>query len=317
MDSKEIQISNLNMDIFKFKDDPAEVIGRSSNFLMWYDIANNAGDEYINNFDVSNGALNFAGLNKSVSYNLNSYASGYVESYSRSDNDLTFDLKRQQILFGGGPIYSTFSVKVNTNKQGSANDLIKYSTDGENILYAKIGFSDRDNAFVYSDNVNLYLGGDEHKDTLNFSLNHQTIDISGEKYLSIDDIDSRNSWGGNRLIGNSNDNVIYASLYGDGDQLWGGAGGNDTLVGGAGYDEFFYSAGSGNDVVQNANSDDVINLLGVSLSQISGVNVNLNEVNINFNDGGSLRVEGNSNVGYRLENQTYVCNQSTGEWSVK
>ena len=127
MDSKEIQISNLNMDIFKFKDDPAEVIGRSSNFLMWYDIANNAGDEYINNFDVSNGALNFAGLNNSVSYNLNSYASGYVESYSRSDNDLTFDLKRQQILFGGGPIYSTFSVKVNTNNQGSANDLIKYS----------------------------------------------------------------------------------------------------------------------------------------------------------------------------------------------
>ena len=116
------------------------------------------------------------------------------------------------------------------------------------------------------------------------------------------------------LIGGDNaDNQIYAGSGGS--SLWGGNGGADTLVGGSGYDEFFYSVGSGNDVVQNANSNDVINLLGVSLSQISGVNVNLNEVNINFNDGGSLRVEGNSNVGYRLENQIYVCNQSTGQWS--
>ena len=31
----------------------------------------------------------------------------------------------------------------------------------------------------------------------------------------------------------------------------------------------------------------------------------------------NLRVEGNSNVGYRLEGVTYAANQSTREWYVK
>ena len=75
--------------------------------------------------------------------------------------------------------------------------------------------------------------------------------------------------------------------------------------------------GSGVDVIQNTNSNDVINLLGVTLEQISGVDVNESAVSLSFIDGGNLRVEGNSGVGYKLGNEIYACNQSTKTWYTK
>ena len=118
------------------------------------------------------------------------------------------------------------------------------------------------------------------------------------------------------MIGADNaDNQIYAGNAGS--SLWGGNGGADTLTGGDGYDEFFFAMGSGNDVVQNAGDNDVINLLGVSLSQISGFNYDSSSVDLNFNDGGHLKVESTSSVGYRVENQTFYFNRSTNEWANK
>ena len=75
--------------------------------------------------------------------------------------------------------------------------------------------------------------------------------------------------------------------------------------------------GSGNDVIKNSNSTDIINLLGVSLEQITSVDVTVSEVNVNFVDGGNLKVEGNTSVGYKLGNTVYAVNQSTGEWFTK
>ena len=118
------------------------------------------------------------------------------------------------------------------------------------------------------------------------------------------------------LIGADNaDNQIYAGNAGS--SLWGGNGGSDVLTGGDGYDEFFYAIGSGNDVVKNAGSDDIVNLLEVSLEQISGVDVQANEVTLNFTDGGSLKVEGNSGTGYKLGDAVYTVDQNTGQWSQK
>lgn len=118
------------------------------------------------------------------------------------------------------------------------------------------------------------------------------------------------------LIGADNaDNQIYAGNAGS--SLWGGNGGSDVLTGGDGYDEFFYAIGSGNDVVKNAGSDDIVNLLEVSLEQISGVDVQANEVTLNFTDGGSLKVEGNSGTGYKLGDVVYTVDQNTGQWSQK
>ena len=115
--------------------------------------------------------------------------------------------------------------------------------------------------------------------------------------------------------GDNSNNQIFAGNGGS--SLWGGNGGADTLVGGDGYDEFFFAIGSGGDVIQNAGSNDVVNLLGVSLEQIAGVYVSPEQIHIDFTSGEFLQVKGITNVGYRLQGATYVCNQSTGEWLTK
>ena len=129
-------------------------------------------------------------------------------------------------------------------------------------------------------------------------------------------VDGRGKSQAEIMIGGDNsNNQIFAGNGGS--SLWGGNGGADTLVGGDGYDEFFFAIGSGGDVIQNAGSNDVVNLLGVSLEQIAGVYVSSEQIHIDFTSGEFLQVKGTTNVGYRLQGATYVCNQSTGEWSTK
>ena len=111
------------------------------------------------------------------------------------------------------------------------------------------------------------------------------------------------------------DNRIYAGNVGS--SLWGGFGGNDTLTGGDGNDEFFYVTGSGSDVIQNAGDNDVVNLLGVNLSQITEVSITDSAIFVSFEDGGRLNVRGNSNVGFKLDGVTYVANRADKTWSSK
>lgn len=129
-------------------------------------------------------------------------------------------------------------------------------------------------------------------------------------------IDGRDKSQAEIMIGADNaDNQIYAGAGGS--SLWGGNGGNDYLVGNDGYDEFFYAMGSGSDVIQNAGDNDIVNLLGVSLSQITYAEVNYSEVNIGFTDGGNLKLQGQAATGFRLEGVTYTADRATGGWKTK
>ena len=100
-----------------------------------------------------------------------------------------------------------------------------------------------------------------------------------------------------------------------GSSLWGGVGGEDTLIGGAGYDEFFFTESSGYDVIQNASDNDLINLLGVTLDKITSCDVYESAVSMSLSDGSNLRVEGKSGVRYKIDNEIYTCNLSTRTWS--
>ncbi|MBQ7198400.1 MAG: hypothetical protein IJS29_03960 [Selenomonadaceae bacterium] len=129
-------------------------------------------------------------------------------------------------------------------------------------------------------------------------------------------IDGRGKNQAEIMIGGDNaNNQIFAGSGGS--SLWGGNGGTDTMTGGDGYDEFFFAMGSGNDLVKNAGDNDVINLLGVSLSQISSFSYDSSSVDLNFNNGEHLKVESTSSVGYRVENQTFYFNRSTNQWANK
>ena len=127
------------------------------------------------------------------------------------------------------------------------------------------------------------------------------------------EVNGRDKGAAEIMIGGDNaNNQIYAGSGGS--SMWGGNGGADSMQGGEGYDEFFFAMGSGNDVVQNASENDMINLLGMTLDQISSAQVTEQGVDLSFTDGGNLKVEGNTNVGYKLGNEVYACNQTTGEW---
>ena len=132
----------------------------------------------------------------------------------------------------------------------------------------------------------------------------------------IKTLDATKSDGKNSLVGNEFDNVILA---GKGDaSLWGGNGGDDLLVGGNSQNLFFYCNGNGNDTISGANDGDGVILADVSLDQISGTKISAGSVDINFRDGGSLHVEGNSDVTYQLaDGSSFSANQETMNWNPK
>ena len=110
--------------------------------------------------------------------------------------------------------------------------------------------------------------------------------------------------GNTLLVGNDFNNTIIA---GQGDSsLWGGwSASDDVLIGGAAHNEFYYEVGNGRDTIQSANDGDVINL-GASLEQINFDNTQITSsgVVVQFNDGGSLTVDGTAEVTFALDDGT-------------
>ncbi len=236
-------------------------------------------------------------------YNVTGSSADVVDSSSVSSNDSnTMIINKEGNTYtysGGYKIISNYQegevVRLDSDYQGidlNGNNFYVKSSSGQlsiqNMRGKVIGYSaGDDNVIAYS--YVASVGGN--------------IDGRGRNQTEI-------------LIGaDHQNNQIFAGSGGS--SLWGGNGGADTLTGGDGYDEFFFAMGSGGDVIQNAGSNDIVNLLGVTLDQISNVYVSQEQVHIEFTSGEFLQVKGNTGVGYRLENKTYVCNQSTGEWSTK
>lgn len=237
------------------------------------------------------------------------------------------------------------NINVSSTTNNFTNISVSETTNNINIINLT-----ENNTYVYRGGAQI-IQNYQQGEVVRLESDYQGIDVSGNTFIvksSTGNLEIQNSR--NKFIGYSggfNNVVAYSYLASGGGQidgrgrsqteimiggdhvnneilagnggssLWGGNGGADTLVGGDGYDEFFFALGSGGDVIQNANSGDMINLLGVSLDQISEVYVSTEQVHINFTSGEFLQVKGDTGVAYRVANQTYVCNQSTGQWSVR
>ena len=214
---------------------------------------------------------------------------------------------------GNSTIYAGTS---NVSSGYTVYDQVNFKTD-----FAGFNVSG-DNLYIYSNSGTLTV--------LNARGNVISYGDAGGNVIAHSDIaksggtiDRRSSSTFDVIVGANNaDNQIYASSGGS--NLWGGVGGNDTLIGGNGYDAFNYKIGSGADVIENAGDNDVVNLNDVSFSQITTArittsSVGSSEIYAEFADGGSLKVKGNSKVGFLLDNVTYYVSDYSngGTWGIK
>ena len=261
----------------------------------------------IGNTSISGGVGNTHIDNSRNTYTDNSVTNIDNSVTTVTDNSVTeTDNSTNVVSQGNAFVYSGGDQVIDNYKAG---DKIKLASD-----YQGIGL-EGDSFFVNSSSGSL-----EIKDSRDKFIEYTDEDDKTVAYTYVasgaGEIDGRGKSQAEIMIGGDNaDNQITA---GEGaSSLWGGNGGNDVMIGGEGYTEFFYAIGSGNDVVQNSSSSDVVNLLGVSLEQITNVDVNISEVSLNFVDGGSLKIEGNTGIGYKLGDTVYTVNQSTQEWSTK
>ncbi|MBQ7629956.1 MAG: hypothetical protein IJS81_07060, partial [Selenomonadaceae bacterium] len=177
----------------------------------------------------------------------------------------------------------------------------------------KLTYDGRANYF-YAAGKNATLTVDGSVQTAEIWLNG----AKGEYYTGdIKVLDAAQVEGRTTLVGNDYDNVIIASK-GD-SSMWGGnSSSNDTLIGGEGSDNFFYTYGNGKDTINNAADNDTVNLFNMNLEEISNVEVNESAVKINFTDGGSLTINGNtSGLTYKVGGENYIVNQSTRNWTKK
>ena len=253
------------------------------------------GDTIINNYygDYND----FSGNNGTI-INQSSVAGGVTNNTS-IDNSATI------IKYGDTYTYSGGNKIIENYQQG---EVVKLASDYQGIDLNGNSF------FVKSSSGQLEIQNSRDK-FIGYSAESEVVAYS---YVASGggNVDGRDKNVAEIFIGADNaDNQIYAGSGGS--SLWGGIGGTDTLIGGEGYDEFFYAVGSGSDIMQNVGDNDLINLASINLSQISGVDVSVGQVNINFVDGGNLQINGGSSVGYQIAEGTFQVNQSTKEWSNK
>ena len=233
---------------------------------------------------------------------IDSTVSGGVTNSTNIDNSTSY-------TYSGG--YDTIGYGSNSSVSSNYN-----SYEQVNLSTEVQGFAIKDNNFYVTSKTGALRIQDARGKNISYG------DSNGNKiansYLASGGgtIDKSSSSQIEVLVGANNvSNQIYAGSGGS--TLWGGAGGADTLTGGAGFDEFIYTSGSGSDVIRNAGDNDVVNLAGINLSQIVDASVSENGVEATFQDGGRLRVEGNSNVGFQLEGVTYCANRADGSWTTK
>ncbi len=213
----------------------------------------------------------------------------------------------------------------------------------------KIGNSNGSNVFTYSDKVDYYVGSSAENaadtlvvgnDVANVNIwldgsKGDEADFRDEYYRGIAVVDAGAETNTNVMIaGNSRNNTLIAGGAGTYNALWGGTGDNELIGSTAGEDTFFYvrnagaylhgddediTAVGGNDQVYNYEIDnnDLVWLGDTKLSDITKTTIEDNAVTIEFNTGGSLTVNGTSDVRFAVDGGTasYVANKESKTWT--
>ena len=200
-------------------------------------------------------------------------------------------------------------VKVGDNSEDEllikdgANQIIQANAYGNDYV-AEVGDS-----LTYDKKVNAYMGTDNATltvtDTAGKNVEIWSNGADGKIYNNVKDIDASSYNGKSKLIGNDMDNVITASSGNS--SLWGGFNGDDTLIGNDGADTFYYLQGNGNDVISNAESNDIINLMNINLDDfdIDTTVAESSVLSMRFSNGETLNIiNSSSEVNIKLADGT-------------
>ena len=194
-------------------------------------------------------------------------------------------------------------IKDAVGKDFHINNLIA-KVDRKNLAYDGLA-----NCYVAKGISSLTVDSSVGSAEIWLDSSHETFFLGEIRTLDASAVDGRTS-----LVGNEYDNTIIA---GQGDSsLWGGfSSSNDLLVGGNSRNTFFYCMSNGNDTIQGTNDKDFVILADVSLDQIIETSITADSVSIRFNDGGSLQIQGTSDVTYQLaDGSKYSANHQRLEW---
>ena len=197
---------------------------------------------------------------------------------------------------------STFNVKANGSDYVAVAGYTSVNyTDGANYYNA----SNKDASIVAdTSSASIWLNKEVGAQYGN------TTDINGDiKYINASNVSGRTTLAGSA----EKDNVIYAGKGAS--SLWGGGASDDSLIGGSGSDTFFYMKGDGNDSIKGATANDTVRLEGgLTLSDITKIDVGNASVALEFSDGGSLTLNSNSGTKFKIDGATYTYDKSAGEW---
>ena len=263
--------------------------GGTARDQFWY---GGNGKDIVTNFSAGNGANNDVVV----------LFGGELSGVDRSGSNVALNMSNGN------------SINLKTNSS-SAEDVIQYSTDGNNIFGAKIGASNT-KSLNYDSSVNYFqLNGGGTLNVSNSGENNVWLDGSqGQAFSGINNINATGN-GKNILAGNGENNSIVS---GSGNSsLWGGSGNSaDTLVGGSGAEMFWYGKNDGADVINNASSGDIVNLYDVSLSDITSADISNKTISATFNTGNTLQINSSENLSatFRLADGNFKFNHSSGEW---
>lgn len=236
------------------------------------------------------------------------------------------------------------------DKLDTNNKMYQVEIEGFGAKIAKIGYSDTPNNFTYDREVSYYVGSSgAARDTLTIGEDASNLLLwldgskNNEYYRGIGVVDASTAKNTNiSIAGSAENNTIIGGGEGTNNFLWGGAGDNSLVGSEEGKDWFLYYkdsasyiAGAAGQTVGNHdtvegydNENDIIYLGDVTIDDINqaamvqsgNLGIGENAVTVEFNNGGSLTVNGTSNVTFYMSNDggktttSYTADRESGQW---
>lgn len=223
---------------------------------------------------IQNLASNSSSLQTALSgSNANTYAAGYM----------LLRYLAKQAAAGRDP-----STEITPNTSTTTTDNTDTSTSTSTTSTTTMPSTVEGSATFSSDEKTLTVRGEFTEDIWLGERN--LVRDRGSKYANSNTltIDAAQLTCNIILSGNSNNNTITAGS--NGTSLWGGAGGDDVLIGGDSRDMFWYSKGGGNDAVSNFTTGTSDDSDVLTIMDNFSVNRAGNSLAIISEDGGNLSV---------------------------